>query len=444
MSVDRSRNAPSHDQLAATSIDPLEVASDDDMSELSAGVAKVLKSYVVHLAPTISVVPHFLTDAEVEHLLELSKDYWEPSVVGHGVYKTDDEAKDLTNKFSPNRTSYSCMLKSSHTRTVESIEHRLAHLAGIDVDYLERLNMVRYSPGQLFNRHHDGRFRPKTVFIYLNDLPDNDSGETLFPELGVKIVPRKGCAVMWSNVLSKGVEDPRTEHLGLPPRTGTKYGLNCFFNEKPLKQWQELNREWEESDETAPRATPRCSTVDPAELGDPDGTSHVLRAFTVCSNPKVNVVPGFLSRAESQLLCSMVEQDAPRPNGWQDALAEIEQRMALLASLPLDQMERMRVSKCETHMIPDGQVLARGNYYERFGRKAVHLFLNDVAEGGHLCFPRLGLQVRPREGAAVVWSGFADDSSTQDAKGAHQGRPPKCGTRFSAVGVFRDEKAREV
>lgn len=29
---------------------------------------------------------------------------------------------------------------------------RLARLAGLEVKYLERLNMVRYAPGQLFNR----------------------------------------------------------------------------------------------------------------------------------------------------------------------------------------------------------------------------------------------------------------------------------------------------
>eukprot|EP00409_Alexandrium_fundyense_P006299 CAMPEP_0195045386 /NCGR_PEP_ID=MMETSP0347-20130606/15178_1 /TAXON_ID=2932 /ORGANISM="Alexandrium fundyense, Strain CCMP1719" /LENGTH=85 /DNA_ID=CAMNT_0040073187 /DNA_START=77 /DNA_END=331 /DNA_ORIENTATION=+ len=85
------------------------------------------------------------------------------------------------------------MIDPLQTPTVSRVEHRLSRLAGIDIDYLEPLNMVRYTPGQLFKTHHDGRFRPKTVFIYLNDLPEGDGGETLFPELGLQIVPRRGC-----------------------------------------------------------------------------------------------------------------------------------------------------------------------------------------------------------------------------------------------------------
>jgi hypothetical protein len=40
----------------------------------------------------------------------------------------------------------------------------------------------------------------------------------------------KGCAVMWSNVLETGTEDLRLLHQALPPKTGIKYGVNCFFN----------------------------------------------------------------------------------------------------------------------------------------------------------------------------------------------------------------------
>merc|ERR1712125_137803 len=105
----------------------------------------------------------------------------------------------------------------------------------------ERLNMVRYGPGQLFNQHHDGRFRPKTVFIYLNDLPEGDGGEPLFPVLGVQFVPRKCTAVMWANTLEHQVEDHRMVHQGLPPKTAIKFGVNCFFNDKPLKQWDDIN-----------------------------------------------------------------------------------------------------------------------------------------------------------------------------------------------------------
>ena len=69
------------------------------------------------------------------------------------------------------------------------------------------LMCARYAPGQFFKQHHDGRFRPITVFIYLNDVAPCGGGETFFPELNLKalaflssshlpfqVVPRKGCA----------------------------------------------------------------------------------------------------------------------------------------------------------------------------------------------------------------------------------------------------------
>ena len=53
---------------------------------------------------------------------------------------------------------------------------------------------VRYEPGQFNRVHHDGVFRPRTVFIYLNDLPDDDGGETYFPRLGIKFTPTQACS----------------------------------------------------------------------------------------------------------------------------------------------------------------------------------------------------------------------------------------------------------
>ena len=111
------------------------------------------------------------------------------------------------------------------------------------MEHLERLNMVRYNPGEFYGVHHDGPMRPVTVFIYLNDLPDGAQGETYFPKLGLKFVPRKGTALMWSNVFCAQRQpnpnlfgkqtggDPRMVHEGLPPSSGLKFGLNAFFNQ---------------------------------------------------------------------------------------------------------------------------------------------------------------------------------------------------------------------
>eukprot|EP00928_Gymnodinium_smaydae_P100391 TRINITY_DN9835_c0_g1_i3.p1 TRINITY_DN9835_c0_g1~~TRINITY_DN9835_c0_g1_i3.p1 ORF type:complete len:218 (+),score=37.41 TRINITY_DN9835_c0_g1_i3:51-704(+) len=180
-----------------------------------------------------------LGPAEVAHLLELAEAGWEPSEVGSGTYVDgESERTSFANSVSSStRTSYSCTLSPAQTPIVTRIEKRLSALVDMSVDVLEPLVLVRYKPGQFFKTHHDGRFRPKTVFIYLNDLEPDDAGETFFPRLGIKVAPRKGCAVMWSNVLGPGEEDLRLLHLGLPPKSGTKYGVNCFFNEKCMRTY---------------------------------------------------------------------------------------------------------------------------------------------------------------------------------------------------------------
>eukprot|EP00931_Biecheleriopsis_adriatica_P089508 TRINITY_DN63622_c0_g1_i1.p1 TRINITY_DN63622_c0_g1~~TRINITY_DN63622_c0_g1_i1.p1 ORF type:complete len:460 (-),score=100.95 TRINITY_DN63622_c0_g1_i1:13-1392(-) len=424
----------------ATAFDAWELTANDGSPDVNEdGGLKVLKAYCVHKDPKITVIPNFLSDAEIQHLLELAEEGWTPSTVGSGVYKTNDETKDLQNKQSKNRTSYSCMLRSSQTDLVQNVEHRLAQLAGLNVNCLERLNMVRYAPGQLFNRHHDGRFRPKTVFIYLNDLPDGDGGETYFPNLGVKFVPRKGCAVMWSNVLAPGVDDERTIHQGLPPRTSTKYGVNCFFNDKPLREYEAHNERIRE--QRAARqgymGIASVQMIDPARLVKDDLTelrADQIKSFAIHQDPKLRVIPGFLSAEEVQALMSVVMPVDSKSAVDQTSLMRIEQRMSMVANLPLIHMEQLRVAKCTPEMMPHGADVRQEDYTKRFGKTVVYLFLNTV-EGGELSFPWLGLQVKPCEGCAVVWSTVSSTGEPMQ----HQGLPPTSGTRISALGVFREE-----
>jgi prolyl 4-hydroxylase len=425
------------------------IPEDEEPPELNpiTGVAKVLKSYLVSKDPKIWLVPNFVSDFEADHLLELAEGKWVPSTVGAGVYKTNDESKDLSNKQSENRTSMSCMLKSAQDSTVEAIELRLAAIAGMQVDYLERLNMVRYAPGTFFNKHHDGRFRPLTVFLYLNDLPEGDGGETFFPELKLKFKPSKGGAVMWENT-KDGVEDMRMVHYGLLPRTATKVAVNCFFNDKPVKQLEAAAAaaQGDAADDENFRKT--AATIDPDSLrGATDETQtplsrDQLRSFTVFTDPKISVVPNFLSSDETSALMAILTKE---PVEDASVYGRIEQRCAALAGLPHENMEPMTVAKSEPGMCPDGMFYSGaqdGSYTKKFGNKTLQIFLNDVPEGGELRFPRLRLQVRPRAGTCVVWSITGPDGS-EDLRAAHQGRPPKAGARYTTSCVFRNSAIKK-
>lgn len=186
--------------------------------------------------PRISLAHNFLTDEEIKHVLSLPGDQWAPCDVDTVVGGARPQYKHGTSGMqNQHRTSNTYLLDNGQTPIVQRIEERLARLTGLSVDHLERLAMLRYEPGQYFKIHHDGAFRLRTVFLYLNDLPDGDEGETHFPNLGLKMAPRKGTAAIWSNRDATGKADPLLLHEGLPPKTSIKYGVNCFFHEDPVR-----------------------------------------------------------------------------------------------------------------------------------------------------------------------------------------------------------------
>lgn len=195
-------------------------------------------AHVLREEPKLMVIPNFLSDAEIEHILQLAEPKWQRTqVLTTGIKGAMYPA---TARNSSLRTNSGAPLNYGETQVIADVEQKICQLAGMDVNHLEKLILVRYEDGQQYKMHHDGHWRPITVFIYLNDLPEDAEGETFFPNLELKIKPRKGAAVMWPNSL-KGqdgvtlLEDTRVMHAGLPPKGAIKYGINCFFNCAPKR-----------------------------------------------------------------------------------------------------------------------------------------------------------------------------------------------------------------
>lgn len=219
-----------------------------DASLMKSGIeVGVRKTYIVNEDPKVTLVPDFLSDVEVEALLSGFEGNWTTSGVGSSAVGATTYA-GVSVDGSLTRTSCSAVLEWSHTPLIADIEARVADLAGMPVDNLEGMVGVRYTPGQFFALHHDGHHRPVTVFIYLNDLAEGAEGETRFPMLGLKFAPRKGAAIMWSNCGPDGKEDMRLCHLALPPRSGVKYGVNCFFFEFQVRNLQNDDETFSERD----------------------------------------------------------------------------------------------------------------------------------------------------------------------------------------------------
>lgn len=398
-----------------------------------------LHAYIVQQDPEMLVVPNFLSDAEMEHMLELAEDLWKPSAVQVGDSKMA--------KYNSARTSSSCIFEPGHTDVVKEVEGRLSRLTGIGIEHLEQLALVRYHPGEFFAKHHDGQQRSKTVFIYLNDLEEDAGGETIFPELGIQFMPRRGCAVVWNNVLPNGDEDSRLVHAGMPPSKGVKFGVNCFFNRKPLLSrgciGGDMPVEWNKLVNTEEQEREQWNAVDSANFREDDvgEAPGPLRLVTVNVDPKVSIVPNIVTAEEAGHMVEYGKTPKIRdPSPELKAIfGAVQLRLCAVAGEPYESLTDFQVAKYRPGVIPHGLSLAGdAEYAKKYGRKVIFVFLNDLEEGqlaGELRFPRLGFEVKPRARCGVLWSTMlANGESSLQA--AHQPRAPSAGQLFSAIAIF--------
>eukprot|EP00929_Paragymnodinium_shiwhaense_P021252 TRINITY_DN13911_c0_g1_i1.p1 TRINITY_DN13911_c0_g1~~TRINITY_DN13911_c0_g1_i1.p1 ORF type:complete len:467 (+),score=91.33 TRINITY_DN13911_c0_g1_i1:84-1484(+) len=374
-----------------------------------------LNAFVVSTDPKITVVPHFFSDAECDHLINLVEGCWMPSMVGQGSQK-QYQANNMTNALSKTRTSWSCMTRPAQTSILERLEHRLAQIAGLPIGQLERLNMVRYVPGETFNEHHDGKFRPRTCFVYLNDLPeDEEGGDTFFPYLGLSFKAQKGTMVMWSNSQADGTEDSRMVHAGMPPTKGVKYGVNCFFNE------QVMRRGWADVPDVPLEDS---VTVVLADLGADAPADGSLRAYVLSSEVKLVAIPGFLQKEEVEALLAHGDtaSDGAREaipeafmlgtrtlhqffGGQDDMVAAVEGRFCAVAGRLPSHLAALRMVKPGTGM---------GLCNRGCGSDSAYVCLSDQDE---VFFPKLGLRLLLRAGEAIIWPNIQwgdDDRQVED------------------------------
>jgi prolyl 4-hydroxylase len=111
----------------------------------------------------------------------------------------------------------------------------------------EALQLVHYDPGQEYTAHHDFGYakfedsentqptRFATLLFYLND-EGLVGGATSFPRYlnaesfeDLKVVPKKGKAILFYSQLPDGNMDDLSHHAALPVREGEKWLINLWL-----------------------------------------------------------------------------------------------------------------------------------------------------------------------------------------------------------------------
>jgi prolyl 4-hydroxylase len=178
--------------------------------------------------PNVAVIEGLLSEAECDKLIQLTSGRMKSSEVvdrqSGGSYQSNV------------RKSEGCHFNRGENAVVQRVEQRIAALTGVPVDFGEPLQMLHYGVGGEYLAHQDffdpadpgsqvltrvGGQRIATLVIYLNSVPEG--GDTNFPELELSVKPRKGSAVYFEYLNSKGQLDVRCLHAGTPVVRGDKW-----------------------------------------------------------------------------------------------------------------------------------------------------------------------------------------------------------------------------
>ena len=131
-----------------------------------------------------------------------------------------------------------------------SLVAEVAALLSMPAAHAERVQFVRYGPGDSYGPHLDtydanttaGKAcreaygeRLCTALLYLSDVPTG--GETFFPALELEVRPLRGALLIFQ--ICRGatdVPDPRSIHSGNPIPKGEKWIANLWFHSLPYHE----------------------------------------------------------------------------------------------------------------------------------------------------------------------------------------------------------------
>jgi prolyl 4-hydroxylase len=188
-------------------------------------------------APRVILFGNLLASEECDQLIELSRGKLARSSVVNAATGSYD--------VHPHRTSAGTHFERGENELIRRIEARIAELVEIPVERGEPLQILHYQPGGEYRPHFDyfdpahpgneavlkhGGQRVATLVMYLNDV--EAGGSTVFPEVGLDVLPRRGHAVYFAYTTEEGQLDKRSLHGGSPVSAGEKWIATKWFRQR--------------------------------------------------------------------------------------------------------------------------------------------------------------------------------------------------------------------
>ncbi|XP_064647850.1 uncharacterized protein LOC135500354 [Lineus longissimus] len=129
--------------------------------------------------------------------------------------------------------SFSTAFYPGESRFTSLFDQRVERSTGFRTENGGKFQITSYPVGIGYKTHTDcregadKRDRFATILVYLQDV--EEGGETKFPELGIWVKPRKGRALIWTNMNEKGECDPQSVHYAAKVVKGHKYILQRWY-----------------------------------------------------------------------------------------------------------------------------------------------------------------------------------------------------------------------
>ena len=189
-------------------------------------------------APRVILFGNLLAPDECEDLIEMARGKLARSSVVNAATGNYD--------VHPHRTSSGTHFNRGENALIQRIERRIAELVQHPVERGEPLQILHYQPGGEYKPHFDyfdpaqpgndvvlkhGGQRVATLVMYLNDV--QAGGSTVFPEVGLDVLPRRGNAVYFAYTTEQGQLDARSLHGGNPVSEGEKWIATKWFRQRP-------------------------------------------------------------------------------------------------------------------------------------------------------------------------------------------------------------------
>ena len=178
--------------------------------------------------PVVAVLDDLLSMEECNELIRLSRIKLQRSTIVDPASGKETVIQE--------RSSYGTFFANNETEFISKLERRIAAVMQWPAENGEGLQILNYKVGAEYKSHYDyfppgdpgsavhlakGGQRVSTLVIYLNDV--EEAGETMFPEIGLSVTPKKGSAVYFEYCNSKGQVDPLSLHCGVPVVAGEKW-----------------------------------------------------------------------------------------------------------------------------------------------------------------------------------------------------------------------------